>query len=593
MTTRTLVSLSLLAPLVLVGPALAAPASRSVPAPPAAVTASAAPVVPAEPVAPAVSTPGPSESAVSPAVSAPAAAAALTGPQVGAPAPAFSLPTIDGKRVTLAGFKGKTLVINVWGTWCPPCRQEMPDLLAIAPRLMKSGVAFLGVDTTERAPVVRAFAVAKSVPYSLAIDSDKSFSNAYDIAYFPTTFVIDPQGIVRARYIDVLGTKQLIAMVDAAKAGRNADIVSPLQGKIDATLAAAPRDFGSDPKTVQANAVAADKAISAAEDDLDQSDAASGNSTDLLRTRAEEAAVRDAAIAALVNVGSGIADASLLPRLQGDAALDREHWNDALTAYVPALEADPKNLDALLGTAQAAARLEKYDVAADADAKLAALDPKDAGALVDLARARAKAGHADDAAATFGRAIAVAEGNVAAAPGKAIPLRLLAYSHLYDGRFLAANGDAVHARIAYGQALAAAERLPLKDARHDMYVEESQEAEVALGLTGANHGSSVSLVPWTGADLPGSIPNTIKYRLIVAGSPGHNVSLRASDVPSHWVASFCSDRVCAPFRVSVVIPENGVKVVEFQLVPPGAKAPAPRVRVTGTDGATRFSATTS
>ena len=522
----------------------------------------------------------------------PPAGAALTGPQVGAPAPAFALVTIDGKPVTLDGFKGKTLVINVWGTWCPPCREETPDLLAAAPGLMRSGVAFLGVDTTEAAPVVRAFAVAKAVPYPLAIDTDKSFSNAYDIQYFPTTFVIDPQGVLRARYIDVLGRKQLVAMVDAAQRGLNADIVSPLQSRIDALLGAAPHDFGSDPKTVEANAKKADKAIATAEDDLDMSDSASGNSTDLLRTRAEEAMVRDGAIAALVNVGTSVEDKALLPRLHGDAALDREQWSDALAAYAATLAVDPKNEDALAGTAQAAARLEKYDVAVDADTKLAALEPENAGDVVDLARAQAKAGNAAAAAMTFANAIARAEKNVAAHPGKPKPLRLLAYAHLYAGRFEAASGDAAHARAAFEAALAAAERLPAKDARHDMYVEESQEAEVALGLTGARGSSSVSLVPWTGADLPGSIPNTIKYRLVVAGAPGDNVTLRASDVPKRWVASFCSDRVCAPFRVSVVIPENGVKVVEFQLVPPGAKSTAPRVRVTGSDGGREFFATT-
>jgi peroxiredoxin/Flp pilus assembly protein TadD len=535
-----------------------------------------------------------------PAVAVPAAAAsaapsapvALTGPQVGAPAPPFDLTTIDGKRVTLDTFKGKTLVINVWGTWCPPCRQEMPDLLATAPQLMKSGTAFLGVDTTEEAPVVRAFAVAKAVPYPLAIDTGKSFAAAYDIAYFPTTFVIDPQGVLRARYIDVLGRKQLVAMVDAAAQGRNADIVSPLQSKIDATLASVPLDFGSDPQAVEAAAKKADKAIATAEDDLDQSDSASGNSTDLLRTRAEEAVVRDAAIAALVNVGTSIDDKSLLPRLHGDAALDREAWSDALAAYSAALAVDPTNNDALSGTAQAAGRLQKYDVAVDADTKLAALEPAEAGDLVDLARAQAKAGDKSRAATTFAQAIALAEKNAAAHPGKPKPLRLLAYSHLYAGRFEAANGDAAHARVAYEHALAAAERLPTNDLRHDMYVEESQEAEVALGLTGSKIGSSVSLAPWTGADLPGSVPNTIKYRLVVAGAPGHNVSLKANDVPNRWIASFCSDRVCAPFRVSVVIPENGVKVVEFQLVPPGAHTPAPRVRVTGTDGGREFSATT-
>jgi hypothetical protein len=102
----------------------------------------------------------------------------------------------------------------------------------------------------------------------------------------------------------------------------------------------------------------------------------------------------------------------------------------------------------------------------------------------------------------------------------------------------------------------------------------------------------VSLVPWTGADLPGSIPNTIKYRLVVADVAGRSVTLRTSGVPKGWVASFCSDRVCAPFRVSVAIPESGVKVVEFQLVPPAAKAPAPKVRVSGSDGAGVSFATT-
>jgi peroxiredoxin len=518
--------------------------------------------------------------------------APLTGPQLGSPAPAFTLKMLDGQSVSLDSYKGKTLVINVWATWCPPCREEMPDLIATAPKLEKQNVAFLGVDTTEEAPIVRAYASAKGVPYGLAIDADKSFAKDYDVQYFPTTYVIDPQGVLRARYIDVIAPQQLTALVAAAKDGRTATIVSPLQAKIDAQLSDPTIVYTGNAAAVEMNAKKADVAIAAAEKLLDDSDAAKGNSTDLLRTRAEEANVRDAAIAALVNVGTSIRDTSLLPRLHGDAALDREQWRDALNAYKAALAIDPKNTDSLGGVAQSAKRLEMYDVAVDADTKLAALEPGDPSPLVDLALDQAKAGHNDDAYATFDKAIALAKQQADASPGKASAMRVLVAANLYAGRTYAKNGDMKNARDHFEAVLALAAKLPLTDSRHDMYLEEGQEAVVALGLAAPGDGAAVSLAPWTGPELPGSVPNTIKYRLVVAGVAGHNVALKAADVPKGWVASFCTDRICAPFKVSVLIPDSGVKVVEFQLVPPQAKAPAPRVRVIGSDGQHESTATT-
>jgi hypothetical protein len=133
--------------------------------------------------------------------------------------------------------------------------------------------------------------------------------------------------------------------------------------------------------------------------------------------------------------------------------------------------------------------------------------------------------------------------------------------------------------------------LPANDERHDMYLEEAQEALVALGLS-AQHGLSVSLVPWTGPDLPGSLASTLKYRLAVAGDAGRTVSLVAQRLPKHWIASFCTDRVCAPFKTSFALPPSGVKLVEFQLIPPDARAATPKVRVSGNDGKNDVSATT-
>ncbi|GAC1551567.1 MAG: hypothetical protein NVS3B16_26280 [Vulcanimicrobiaceae bacterium] len=515
-----------------------------------------------------------------------------TGPQVGSLAPPFVLKTLDGTTVRNETFRGRTLVINVWATWCPPCRLETSDLIASATKLQKDGVAFLGVDTTEEASLVRAFVAARGVPYAQAIDGDKSFAKAYDVAYFPTTYVIDPQGVLRARYIDVLGTVQLASFVRAAKLGRNGEIASPLQTKIDAALADPTIVFTSDPPSVEATAKKAVAAIGAAESLLDESDAVKGNATDFLRTRAAEAELRDRAIAALVNVGTSVTDKALLPRLRGDAARDRERFDDALDAYRAVLALDPKNTVALAGVAFVAARLEKNDDAIGALTTLASLDAADVGIMVDLARAQARAGHNDDAYATFAKAETTALAAVAANPGKPAPLRMAAYAYLFAGRTYAKNGDATRARAEYERSLAQAVKLPAGDARHDMYIEENQEAIVALGLSAPKNGALVSLAPWTGPDLPGSIPNTTKYRLVVAGIAGRSVALRSADVPKGWVASFCTDRVCAPFKTTVSLPASGVKVIEFQLVPPDAKAAVPKVRVAGRDGAHESWATT-
>jgi peroxiredoxin len=522
-----------------------------------------------------------------------AATAAAAGPVVGAPAPAFSVKALDGKTLTLESFRGKTLVINVWATWCPPCREEMPDLMSAAPKYAKDGnVAFLGIDTTEEAPIVRAYAAAKNVPYTLAVGSQDTFGAAYDIQAFPTTFVIDASGVLRARYVDTLAPRQLAELVAAGKAGRSAVIVSPLQEKIDASLADPALAFASnDPAKIEATAKAVDAAIDHAEAMLDESDASTGNSTDFFRTRAEEEALREKAVAALLSGGTSVADKTLLPKMSGDAALETERWKDALDAYRSVLTLDPKNPDALAGISAAESNLHDYDAAVTADEQLVALSPDDAGGLVDLALEQAKAGHASDSYATFARAVEVAKKHVDASHGKASDVRRLAWVHLYYGRTYAKNGETQNARAQFDEMLAWTQKLPQNDERHDMYLEEGQEAIAALELA-TPRGISVSLAPWVGAELPGSVPNTIKYRLVLAGTAGRNVTLDASGLPKEWVASFCSDKVCAPMHDVVLIPPSGVKIVEFQLIPPSGKPAAPKVRVTGHDGSAEATATT-
>jgi peroxiredoxin/tetratricopeptide (TPR) repeat protein len=506
-----------------------------------------------------------------------AAAALLSGPQLGSPAPDFHLTTLTGKRVSLADFRGKTLVLNEWATWCPPCREETPDLVASAKKLgAKGDVVFLGVDSTEAAPIVRAFVAAKPMPYTTAIDGDKSFEKAYDVRAFPTTYVISPDGVLRARYVGNITQPILAGFVGDARAGRNGVLATEAQKKVDAMLDPAKFAFTGDAAAVRSAAQSALKAI-------DEAETIEGD-TDYLRTQVEENALRDAAATAFAPLAQGDADTALLARLQGDAAYAREDWPQAVAAYEHGLAVAPDDVDLLGGYASTLHAMNDDAKATDVYTKLAAVDPS-VDNLVSLGISAGNAKRFNDGAVAFSRAIGTARAKVAAKPNDAKAVRKLAWAYLYQGRMFVKAHQTEKARAAFAQTTAWTLKLPKKDPRYEMYLEEAQEATVALDAAHPSGKTALSLAPWTGPDLPGSVASTFKYRLVVAGVPGKTVALAASGLPKRWIASFCSDRQCAPFRTTVALPPSGVKVIEFQVIPQAAAASPPTVRVAG-DGAT-------
>ncbi len=505
-----------------------------------------------------------------------AAALALTGPQVGSPAPDFHLTTLDGKPVSLADFRGKTVVLNDWATWCPPCREETPDLIAAAKKLSaKHDVVFLGVDSTEAAPIVRAFVAAKSMPYAQAIDADKAFSKAYDVRAFPTTFVISGDGVLRARYVGNISRPVLAGFVDDARAGRNGVLATAAQKKVDALLDPAKFAFDGDAAAVSA---AAKKVLSA----IDAAENVDGD-TDFLRTQAEENTLRDAAAKALQPVADTDESKVLLARLQGDTASAREQWPDALAAYRRGLAVAPNDGDLLTGYATALHDTGDDAAATDVYATVAHLAPT-VDAFVSLGVSAGDAKRFNDASVAFAQAIGRARAAVEAKPKDAKAIRKLAWAYLYQGRMYVKAGEPGKARAAFAQTSAWTSKLPKTDSRYAMYLEEAQEATVALDASHPAGKTALSLAPWTGPDLPGSVASTYKYRLVVAGTPGKTVALAASGLPKRWIASFCSDRQCAPFRTTVALPASGVKVIEFQVIPQSAAPGAPTIRVDG-DGA--------
>lgn len=128
--------------------------------------------------------------------------------------------TIGGHQVSLADFSGKVVVINVWGSWCPPCRAETPTLDAAARTLAPQDVVFLGINTRDNDPAqVRAFLRLHHVPYPSIYDPGGQTLLAFDGTLtpnsIPSTVVVDRQGRVAASILGQVTSKQ--TLVDLVK----------------------------------------------------------------------------------------------------------------------------------------------------------------------------------------------------------------------------------------------------------------------------------------------------------------------------------------------------------------------------------------
>jgi peroxiredoxin len=114
------------------------------------------------------------------------------------PAPDFTLPDLNGKRVSLAQFRGQPVVVNFWATWCPPCRDEIPRLIEAYQR-EKDGVAFIAI-SDEPADVVGPYVKENAIPYINLLDDGDRVTSAYGIKAFPTTLFISRDGEIVVYY---------------------------------------------------------------------------------------------------------------------------------------------------------------------------------------------------------------------------------------------------------------------------------------------------------------------------------------------------------------------------------------------------------
>ncbi|WP_240542760.1 TlpA family protein disulfide reductase [Exiguobacterium qingdaonense] len=121
----------------------------------------------------------------------------LGGLEVGQKAPDFTLNTLDGESLTLSQYEGKPVVINFWASWCPPCREEFPELVSFE---KATTIPVLGVNVTKNErrgkEDVETFLDEYPVDFPILLDEEAAVEQQYRVVALPTTYVLDATGVI-------------------------------------------------------------------------------------------------------------------------------------------------------------------------------------------------------------------------------------------------------------------------------------------------------------------------------------------------------------------------------------------------------------
>lgn len=142
------------------------------------------------------------------------APAADPAPLVDHPAPNFTLTTTEGETLTLGDLKGQVVLVNIWATWCPPCRAEMPTIQATYEQYRDQGFRVLAVNLQEDAPTVAAFFRSYGLTFAAPLDADGAVSSTYRANVLPSSFFVDRRGVIRAVYRGPMPRSVLDATVE-------------------------------------------------------------------------------------------------------------------------------------------------------------------------------------------------------------------------------------------------------------------------------------------------------------------------------------------------------------------------------------------
>jgi thiol-disulfide isomerase/thioredoxin len=117
---------------------------------------------------------------------------------VGKPAPEFAVTDLTGTELKLSAFHGKTVLLDFWATWCPPCREDAPALAKLYKKYGGKELEILGISVSEDRQIVEKFLKGHQGGYPIVLTTENDLSRPYEIGVFPTYMVIDKNGILAA-----------------------------------------------------------------------------------------------------------------------------------------------------------------------------------------------------------------------------------------------------------------------------------------------------------------------------------------------------------------------------------------------------------
>ncbi len=123
----------------------------------------------------------------------------IPSPREGFLAPDFTLDTLDGEEITLSEFRGDPVILNLWASWCPPCRAEMPAIQEVYDSNRDRGLKVLAVNMTyqDSAEAAEAFVREFELTFPIPLDRTGAVGNGYQLRALPSTFFIDRNGVIQ------------------------------------------------------------------------------------------------------------------------------------------------------------------------------------------------------------------------------------------------------------------------------------------------------------------------------------------------------------------------------------------------------------